>query len=70
MKQVKNVFIGNCDLCGETYEAQTTLEDLEGVSFICKKMLCEGKVELKFSGMENRAMKAMKDVDKNPRRYC
>jgi hypothetical protein len=64
---MKNIFWGRCDRCAEAYEAETTLEDLEGVRFQCKKPICEGQVQLKFT--------AIKDLppapkDQAPRRYC
>ena len=42
----RNVFIGVCSKCGEVYEANSVVDDLEGLSFSCKKMLCTGRVEL------------------------
>ena len=63
----KNIFWGRCDRCGEAYEAETTLEDLEGVRFQCKKMICDGQVQLKFTAMKDLPPPSQ---DKNPRRYC
>lgn len=66
-KSPRNVFTGRCDSCGELYEAETSLEDLEGVHFDCKKMICKGKVELRYSGPED---SFPRNGDKTPRRYC
>ncbi len=46
-----SIFVGICKSCGEVYEARSALEDLEGVTFKCKKILCEGRVALVPSGL-------------------
>lgn len=74
MKDELNHYLGICESCGEAYEAQSVTEDLEGVSFICKKSLCEGSVSLRsnfedaevsFVGTEGFA-----PISAGPRRYC
>jgi hypothetical protein len=45
-KTKPSLFLGICKTCGETYEARSVLEDLEGVTFQCKKVMCEGRVAL------------------------
>lgn len=62
----QNVFVGICKDCGEVYEARSGLEDLEGVTFQCKKLLCEGKVSLESSAERDR----YENHDNRPKRFC
>jgi len=74
--QKKNFFIGICNSCGELYEASTAVEDLEGVTFGCKKMLCSGRVVLqhaKSAGKEAISSAPVEDFsngENGPRRFC
>jgi|GEM_PF-7093520 len=69
----KNFFIGVCNKCGETYEASSAVDDLEGISFQCKKMLCTGRVEMSAVSSSNHVSSESGDsnnTDQPPRRYC
>jgi hypothetical protein len=44
-----NVYTGLCKKCGESYEAESGGDDLDGVTFRCKKFLCSGKVSLQLT---------------------
>lgn len=75
----RNTFVGICANCGEIYEASSAVDDLEGVAFNCKKMLCEGRVELKPSDplsldaiqSSKKAAEEFESLDSiDPRRFC
>lgn len=70
-------FSGHCAKCGEIYEAQSKTDDLEGITFKCKKALCQGRVTL---GVGKQSSLAGKDAQRAPikpsdgssgsRRFC
>lgn len=70
-------FSGVCEKCGEIYEAQSKTDDLEGITFKCKKVICTGRVTLAV-GKAKVASKAdpmpapiePKGSGNNPRRFC
>jgi len=74
----KNLFLGGCDQCGELYEASSSVQDLEGLTFSCKKSVCSGRVELKLAASSASKDPALGDVSLSgnhqttagPRRYC
>lgn len=41
------LFSGACTMCCEVYEASSQTDDLEGVTFRCRKVRCAGQVTLK-----------------------
>lgn len=70
-------FSGRCEKCGEVYEAQSKNDDLEGITFKCKKVVCAGRITLGAGSMHSVAAKEapshpsqQNDSDKPPRRYC
>jgi len=66
-----NLFSGVCSNCGEVYEAKSALEDLQGITFKCKKIFCRGQVTLDYSkGPEVSSHRPSSSSDKDPRRYC
>jgi hypothetical protein len=75
-KDEKNSYLGVCGECGELYEANSLVDDLEGLTFNCKKMLCSGRVELapaaKFAISEAKALPVDESSleGSNPRRFC
>lgn len=69
----RNLFLGLCDQCHELYEAESVVDDLEGVTFNCKKDLCEGRVTLQIASDEKAPQQkaSFSQVpSKGPRRYC
>lgn len=72
--QKKNFFLGVCNKCGEIYEASSQVDDLDGVTFSCKKMLCSGRIELKLANSSDASeLDAPFDSDYSgpePRRFC
>lgn len=74
--QKRNFFIGICNSCGELYEASSAVEDLEGLTFECKKMLCSGRVVLQYAksaakdAIESAPLDNKSKGDDDPRRYC
>jgi len=74
----KNLYAGVCSKCGEIYEASTAVDDLEGLTFNCKKMLCSGRVQLcakhKYKNEKSLApVSSLEDAgleELGPRRYC
>lgn len=69
-------FSGVCEKCAEVYEAKSKTDDLEGITFKCKKTLCNGRVTLKVGKAKSESSKegmlAPSDLQSssNPRRYC
>ncbi|MBN8554281.1 MAG: hypothetical protein J0L93_02455 [Deltaproteobacteria bacterium] len=65
-------FLGHCNKCGEGFESQSKSDDLEGVVFKCRKVLCTGRVTLgtaqKTSSVN--ASPLLEKKDETPRRYC
>lgn len=72
--QKKNFFLGVCNECGEIYEASSQVDDLAGVTFSCKKMLCSGRIELKaVDATDPSGLEAPIDSEYSgagPRRFC
>jgi len=74
----KNLYAGVCSKCGEVYEASTAVDDLEGLTFNCKKMLCSGRVLLSAQHklINEKSLAAVSSIeeagleDLGPRRYC
>ncbi len=62
-----SLFVGVCKTCGEIYEAKSIHEDLEGVTFKCKKVLCDGRVSLVSSSTP---MDSFSDDGVGPKRFC
>jgi len=62
-----SLFVGVCKTCGEIYEAKSALEDLEGVTFKCKKLLCDGRVSLASSAS---TPDSIADEGVSPKRFC
>jgi hypothetical protein len=70
-------FSGACEKCSEIYEANSKTDDLEGITFKCKKVLCQGRVTLGVGQSKSLSSKNMMPVPSevtdnpsNPRRYC
>lgn len=70
----KNLFTGSCSVCGELYEASSAVDDLEGLNFSCKKLMCGGRIELRPSEIIGSRVELPGDSfsEKNAasRRYC
>ncbi|MDB5037251.1 MAG: hypothetical protein JWQ35_779 [Bacteriovoracaceae bacterium] len=63
-----NYFSGHCEKCGEIYQASSKADDLEGITFPCKKIRCTGRVTLSFA-QERILPKESSDKSK-PNRVC
>lgn len=69
-KQKSKLFYsGFCELCGEVYEANSGTDDLTGLKFNCKHLLCRGKVVLQ-KGQSIPMTNAAKREAQAPRRFC
>ena len=65
-------FLGHCNKCGEAFEAQSKTDDLEGVVFKCRKVLCTGRVSLGAAQKTSSANASpmIKEKEDTARRYC
>jgi hypothetical protein len=74
--QKRNFFRGICNGCGEIYEASSVVDDLEGLSFNCKKNVCSGRVTMntgKNNGVRSLQVAPVEDENlfgDHPRRFC
>ncbi len=62
------LFEGRCTLCNELYQAQSKSDDLEGITFKCKKVSCKGRVSLKFAHHFSLPSRAL--APNKPSRFC
>ena len=72
-RQDANCFSGACDLCGEIYEAESKTEDLEGITFKCRKQICSGRVTLELAPLVKKSSElpiVTSEKSETPRRYC
>ncbi len=68
-----NFYHGKCGTCSETYEAQSQTDDLEGITFECKKVVCKGRVTLTLNLQKSNPNSADVSEGKpgsNPPRFC
>lgn len=68
-----NLYTGICKKCGEAYEAESGADDLEGVSFRCKKFLCSGKVSLQMNesdSLEEISPIGGFHIPQGPKKFC
>lgn len=65
-------FSGLCSRCAERYEAHSATDNLEGISFSCKKMICSGNVILKMDrlGSHMKGIETPFSLDPKSDRYC
>lgn len=70
----QNHYMGICNSCGEVYEADSVVEDLEGLTFDCRKDFCEGVVGMSLClSHEASSLFAISDFSKDeidPKRFC
>ncbi|TVQ79430.1 MAG: hypothetical protein EA369_04670 [Bradymonadales bacterium] len=69
-----DLYTGRCDTCGERYEAQSGTEDLEGLRFRCRALLCSGSVELRHTGSvhvaQHSKMSGGFEIREAPKKFC